>query len=226
MSDKRNRDAERRAEVAFAMQQDLIRQQQRFLTQRNAESQKVISLLELAEAGNREAQELALGDLNRAISGEASPALQAFLNEEQLRAEEIIRRNLGVGGETSSPGIDIQEQSTLARAKAIEQARQGDIGAAVQATSGVGNLEDARVGRLLQTIDNPLEGSQVLGQSIANLGKLSQYNVPQDSFWGNVGAATIAGLTQSPNAFSNIKSNVSGINQFLRGKGVPYVPFI
>jgi len=215
MSSSRDRDAERRAEAAFAMQQDLIKRQEQFLTQRNAETQKVISLLKMAQAGNQEAQQLALGDLNRAISGEASPALQAFLNEEQLRAEEVIRRNLGVGGETSSPGIDIQEQMTLAKAKAIEQARQGDIGAAVGATQGVGGLEDARVGRLLQAIDNPLQGSQVLGQSIANLGTLSQYNVPQDTFIRDLGISSFSALGNSPNFLSNIGSNVSGISAFL-----------
>ncbi len=230
MSSK-DKDAERRAEAAFTAQQELIAKQETFLTQRNQQSQQVLDLLEQAEAGNQEARELALGDLNRAISGEASPALQSFLGEEQLRVEEQIRRNLGVGGETSSPGIELQEQMTLAKAKAIESARQGDIQTAVGATTGIAGVEDARINRFLQAIDNPLVGSQVLGQSVANLGKLSQFNVPQDTFARDLGMATVSGLSQQPSAFRNIKSNVQGIGAFLRGPpvsqgGKAWWPFI
>ncbi|MEE9302867.1 MAG: hypothetical protein V3U84_03685, partial [Thiotrichaceae bacterium] len=210
MPDSRDKDAERRAEAAFAAQQDLLNQQQQFLLQRNEQSQRIVGLLEQAEAGNVGAREQALSDLNRAISGEASPALQAFLGEEQLRTEEAIRRQLGPGGETSTPGIELQEASSLAQAKAIEQARQGDISAAVGATTGIANIEDARINRFLQAIDNPLIGSQVLGQSVAGLGKLSQFNVPQDTLARDIGFAGVSALGSQPNFFRNVGGNISG----------------
>lgn len=217
----------RQAEAAFNQQQELLTQQQAFLEQSNSQAQHILSLLEEAEAGNVESAELAQQALNDALAGKPTEAQLQFEEDIRLQGAERIRRQLGPGGESSSPGIEQQGRIDEAIAASRDARRQGDIQAAVQAGSlaqgtFAGNLEQQ-----LAAATNPLVNTQALGQSITNLGKLSQFNQPRDdSFLRDLGIGAVSALGSTPNFTQNIKGNVQGINAFLRGKGVPYVPFI
>lgn len=225
MSNK-NKDAERKAEAVFNQQQQIVNAQiaeQESRLQAAIETQKQ---LQLQGTINKETLGLINEGLKDAIRGVPSAGLSAFLKDIDIRNEEIIRRNLGPGGQTSSPGIELLKSADLQQAQMIEQSKQGNINSFVNAATGLGGIEDARMARILQSVNNPLVGEQVLGQSLANLGALSAYNAPKDTFGRDIGSAAVSLLASKPNAFQNLKGNLQGINAFLRGKGVPYVPFI
>lgn len=224
MSSGRNRAAERRAEQAFAIQQQAIAQQQKFLASQSAQSQAVVDLLNQAAAGNQQAQVQATSELNRAVAGRPNPALDAFIKDLETTGAETIRKQFGQGGQTGTGALATRKNIDLTKLQAIEQVRQGDINTALALRTGATDIESTRVGQLLQAANNPLQGSQVLGQSATQFGQLNQFT-PQSNNLQNLGVAAISGLAQ-PNAFSNIGSNLSSLNTFLRGSGIPYVPGI
>ncbi len=123
----RDKDAERRAEQAFAIQQQQVAQQKQFLETQSAQSKAVIDLLKQAEAGNQEAQALAQSELQRAIEGRPNPTLDAFLQELEETGSETIRKQFGQGGQTGTGALAVQKNVDLTKVQALEQVRQGDI---------------------------------------------------------------------------------------------------
>jgi len=228
MSSSKNKDAERRAEAAFAQQQAVLNQQAQFLSEQSATAQHVRDLLSQAEAGNAEAAELAQQALNDAIAGNPTQAQLDYEDEARLRVAEELRR-AGVTPESSPGAIRLGELEEAIIASR-DARRQGDIGAAVGAIGATQGTVSSNLEQQLSAAMNPLVGSQALSQSAVNLGRLSQYNVPPNPIYQdlrNIGGSAITALGSTPNFFSNIGSNLSsirgGINSIF-GRGGSSVP--
>ncbi len=218
MSSSRERDAERRAEQAFRLQQEQINLQKKLVQQQNAQAQSVIDSINQTQASTQPARDLALQDLQASIEGKASPVLNAFLEDTENRGANSILRNFGPGGETSSGAIELRKALELMKAEAVDQTRQGNINSALNATNSLETAADRQLQMLLSAGNQPLQGSQVLGQSVANLGTLSQYNRPRDTFARDIGISAIRGLGSQPNAFSNVANNLSFLTSPFRSK--------
>jgi len=221
--------ARRQQEAAFNQQQDLLNQQEQFLQQSNAQSTRILGLLEEAEAGNVASAELAQAELQRALEGNPTDAQLQFEEDIRTRAAEKIRRQLGPGGESSSAGIEITREAEEAIAASRDKRRVGDIQAAVQAGSLSQGTFNTNLQNQLIAATSPLTNTQALGQSVANLGKISQFNQPQRStLLQDLGIGAITGLASSGNAIGNIGSNLGKIRGGLQTAGnflLPGSPF-
>lgn len=208
----------RQAEVAFDQQQALLQQQQAFLEKSSAQAQQITDLLVQAEAGNAEAAEAAQQALTDALEGQPNQAQLNLEEEVRLRTQETIRRQLGTGGESSSAGIELANRTEEAIIASRAARQQGDIGAAVGALGATNQVQSTNLLQRLNAASDPLVNTQSLNQSIAGLGKISQFNQPQkSSFLKDLGVGAVSALGSTPNFGGNIGSNVSGISSFLTG---------
>ena len=211
-AEKQNR---RQTEAAFNQQQALLTQQEEFLQQGNAQSTRILGLLKEAEAGNVASAELAQAELQRALEGNPTDAQLQFEQDIMDQTLENIRKS----GNTpdSQPGIFAIREANEAIAASRDARRQGDIQAAVQAGSLSQGTFNTNLQNQLIAATSPLTNTQALGQSISNLGKLSQFNQPRNNDLRNVSGSVLGALGQSPNFLSNIGGNISGLGSALSG---------
>jgi hypothetical protein len=140
-----------------------------------------------------------------AINYKPGPGIQKFFDDQRLNREEQLRKQLGPGGLTGSPGIESLRELDEAQILALGGLRQGDINALTNAGTGVANFETSRFNQIFNQRQlglnelfgrqgNIQAGNQLLGQYMANQGKLSQYSGAEDDFARTLGAGLVGGI--------------------------------
>jgi hypothetical protein len=133
-----------------------------------------------ADLKRQEAEQLLLDRQLKALRGElpVAPGLLRDLGKQQQVLKEQLRRNLGEGFATSSPGIEALANFNQRRNEVLEAARRGDIQQAgeLAAQSGVtgGNLLQQRLNQLFATPSLGLEREAFdFNKLLSTLGQLT-----------------------------------------------------
>lgn len=150
-------------------------------------TQGIIGFEQTADSNAALAKEIETGLLNRtlaALKGElpADPALTRQLGESRDLLRENLRKQLGKGFETSTPGIQALGDFTKKESELLDAARRGDLTLAEQLSLARSGAEDTKLSNIL----NRALGTATSQQSIAQgFGQAAQNFNPALSFFQN-----------------------------------------
>jgi len=149
-----------------------------------------------------------------ALAGQlpVNPALLSDLAENERTLRETLRRQLGPGFETSSPGIESLGEFGQRRSELLESARRGDLSLAEQLGISRQQANDLQLQNLLRNITGasnfPFQAAPGFGQAAAGFGAAQQ---PFQFQRGLQTQANIAGAQASSGLFGDIFGGIGSI---------------
>jgi len=142
-----------------------------------------------------------------ALAGQlpVNPALLSDLAENERTLRETLRRQLGPGFETSSPGIESLGEFGQRRSELLESARRGDLSLAEQLGISRQQANDLQLQNLLRNITGasqfPFQAASGFGQAAAGFNAPLQLGFNQRALQAQ---ANIAGAQASSSLFGDI----------------------
>ena len=149
-----------------------------------------------------------------ALSGQlpVNPALLSDLAENERTLRETLRRQLGPGFETSSPGIESLGEFGQRRSELLESARRGDLSLAEQLGISRQQANDLQLQNLLRNITGasqfPFQAASGFGQAAAGFGAAQQ---PFQFQRGLQSQAALQSAQASSGLFSDIFGGIGGL---------------
>jgi len=149
-----------------------------------------------------------------ALAGQlpVNPALLSDLADNEKTLRETLRRQLGPGFETSSPGIEALGEFGQRRSELLESARRGDLSLAEQLGIARGQANDQQLQNLLQNLNF---GSNFPFQSAGGFGQAAAgFNAPLANMFGQRQLQTQANMQNAQSSaglFGDIFGGVGGL---------------
>ena len=199
----------------FNQQVEQLNQQQQLFGGLQENTEEVLAGLAQQDTSTAELRNLAIQNAEQAFQGRPSPVLDQFLKDVETQGQNRLQRNFGAGGETGTGALDVRRNVDLTKAQAIDQSFFNNLNTQLNAVNSLDAARNQRANTFLNASNNPLLSSQVLGQGISQLGKLSQFQRPEDQLAQALGQAGVAAFTQDPTAWANVIGNVSGLGSNL-----------